>query len=488
MTKKSINFEKQIARIHKLLEDDNVLVKWNDKIPDPDNPKQKRQIDITINRANHKTMVECRIHSKPQDSKWVEELIGRKISLEYDSLIGVSSSGFTKNAIIKAKKHGIFLRDLKSLSEDEIKSWGCSSKVRAHFNKYQNITINYVFSNPVSENILNENKEAFKTFKNNLLFEINQFLSNRELSNQSLSNQTYLKFNLFVIPPKWEINGKNIEFIIINFDVIEYLKELDIPSIKAYDSPNTSNLKRTVKILPTEKNEVEIIKNQNTALITIDCSDVKQDENLQISSVFIDLGEIMQVKPSMIGEMNLNTNVHTIQNIWTTSCHHILTEKPVINGINIDNLVDYHYIVIADYPQILNKREIEKNVNLLNNKIALEPAENVDLQITLSILLICNKDFNGAIKILQKIFTNTKSLTAKILLKVIEAYDLDVIINLDRFSFGFFIIWEQNPCDKNCFVVDVLIDSVKYRLPEYNQLRFPSKIFNNFQMCASYFY
>jgi hypothetical protein len=41
-------FERQIERIHRLLETETSQVTWNDRIPDPDNPNQLRQIDIKI--------------------------------------------------------------------------------------------------------------------------------------------------------------------------------------------------------------------------------------------------------------------------------------------------------------------------------------------------------------------------------------------------------------------------------------------------------
>src|SRR3989337_467443 len=124
LLKPSEKFERQIKRIHDLIEQPGSKVTWNDSIPDPDNPEQPRQIDITIQRENTFTIVECRIHSKKQDVKWIEELIGRRLSLQADTVIAVSASGFTEGAIIKAKAYGIILRDIISLTEEEIKEWG----------------------------------------------------------------------------------------------------------------------------------------------------------------------------------------------------------------------------------------------------------------------------------------------------------------------------------------------------------------------------
>ncbi|MCP3394726.1 restriction endonuclease [Bradyrhizobium sp. CCGB12] len=121
--KLSTTFERQVERIHQLLERAPSRVVWNNKIPDPDNPEQPRQIDISIDRDGEKVHVECRIHNSPQDVKWIEELIGRKVSLRIDVMIAVSSSGFTSGAMKKAAAFNIHLRTLKALTDDELRLW-----------------------------------------------------------------------------------------------------------------------------------------------------------------------------------------------------------------------------------------------------------------------------------------------------------------------------------------------------------------------------
>src|ERR1700691_3202238 len=103
--------ERQVERIHQLIEVEGSVVTWNDRVPDPDNPRQSRQIDISIRRDGALTLVECRLHKEPQDVTWIEQLIGRRISLRADAVIAVSASGFTETAEEKAKRHGIILRD-----------------------------------------------------------------------------------------------------------------------------------------------------------------------------------------------------------------------------------------------------------------------------------------------------------------------------------------------------------------------------------------
>src|ERR1700737_3927288 len=109
ITAKSPAFKQRIERIHRLLEAEDPQVIWKDHIPDPDNPTQSRQIDVSIRRDGSLTHVECRIHKEPQDVTWIEERIGRRASLRADAVIAVSSSGFTQGAQLKAEAHGIIL-------------------------------------------------------------------------------------------------------------------------------------------------------------------------------------------------------------------------------------------------------------------------------------------------------------------------------------------------------------------------------------------
>jgi Restriction endonuclease len=97
--KNSEAFEQQIHRIHELLEGSGADVTWNDHVPDPDNPSQQRQIDVSIKRDGKLTLVEGRDRQSPQDVTWIEELIERCASLKADATIAVSSSGFTAGAL-----------------------------------------------------------------------------------------------------------------------------------------------------------------------------------------------------------------------------------------------------------------------------------------------------------------------------------------------------------------------------------------------------
>lgn len=129
----------QIARILRALNNKKINVIWNDKFPDPDNPSQMRQVDISIRDGERLTLVECRLHQRKQDVKWVEELYGRRVSLNAESIIGVSSSGFTSGAIEKARRLGVFLRTLSELTDDEVAAWGGRTKTFISYIKFSKI-------------------------------------------------------------------------------------------------------------------------------------------------------------------------------------------------------------------------------------------------------------------------------------------------------------------------------------------------------------
>lgn len=145
MSTQSDDFEKLIAEIYRVLDNSGSIIKWNDSIKDPDNPLQTRQIDITIRTGNKVTHVECRIHQSKQDVKWIEELQGRKLSLNADYMIGVSSSGFTEGAIKKAARFGILLKDMQQLNKDEVLSWTQLAQVKTTYVIFDRATFHFFF-------------------------------------------------------------------------------------------------------------------------------------------------------------------------------------------------------------------------------------------------------------------------------------------------------------------------------------------------------
>lgn len=145
--------ERQVHRIHELLVRSHADVTWNDHIPDPDNPEQLRQIDITIRRDGKLALIECRLSRRRQDVKWVEELIGRRQSLGADEVIGVASAGFTAGAKKKAARFGVHLRDFQQLSDEEITNWGRQVALRLYYYQYSEAVVSLGFAEHSVPNI-----------------------------------------------------------------------------------------------------------------------------------------------------------------------------------------------------------------------------------------------------------------------------------------------------------------------------------------------
>lgn len=70
-----------------------------------------REVDTCIESvtAGHPVIVsiECRAHKRPQTVSWVEEMHSKHLRLPTNVLVLVSSSGFTRSAIEKARQFGI---------------------------------------------------------------------------------------------------------------------------------------------------------------------------------------------------------------------------------------------------------------------------------------------------------------------------------------------------------------------------------------------
>lgn len=279
MTKASEEFEKQINRIHDVLVQDSAVVTWNDKIPDPDNPKQPRQIDITIKREKEITHIECRDHKASQNTKWIEELFGRKISLQATAMIAVSSSGFTEGAIIKGKKLGIYLCDLKNLEAEEIQSWGKKTIISFYYYTFSNLKISYFI-----DSIKDISSEAAQKG----IFSKPEYID-------ILFNQIKYRFNKdkdFILPYGFqfgkiecgniEILDREVKGLSLRGDVDIINFEYECPTFLSFQTPNKEN-NLIASIEKTDDSQIEIIKSKSG-----------------FSKIFIDLSVISHGPPNSV--------------------------------------------------------------------------------------------------------------------------------------------------------------------------------------------
>jgi hypothetical protein len=241
--KASTSFEQQISRIYELLEESGGTVTWDDHIPDPDNPTQPRQIDVSIrNTHGALTLVECRDHKSPQDVQWIEELIGRRISLAAQSVIAVSSSGFTSGAVAKGKAHGITLRELEQLTDDEIIGWGQQISITLYFYAYSNLDVELFFE---SRRIESFDIESVKTeLKSHPCLQsmfnaaANYFRESEALPFDATDKS--VKFEFKIVFDGFKVCGELVSEVLFRGEAKLVSKHLGAPVIMSYQQPSDS--------------------------------------------------------------------------------------------------------------------------------------------------------------------------------------------------------------------------------------------------------
>lgn len=282
MTTESDNFEKRIKRIEELLESSNAEIIWNDRIIDPDT-EQIRQIDITIKKNGKITHIECRKRSGKQNVMWIEELIGRKQSLGADKMIAVSDSGFTGPAIKKANAKGIFLRDIKKITAEEILNWGEVSNVLVGLFKYNNPKIELYFDYSLSAKITSDNQGAILSklvSNNNPILSDSIKLLRDFLQKQKLSDTPeHIKMRAFFEPWKYDIDGFPIHGISISGEFYNSQLKYETASVLFYGEPNVKKSERTANVEIFEFDGFEISNSVKSSSICFDITTIPFPKN-----------------------------------------------------------------------------------------------------------------------------------------------------------------------------------------------------------------
>jgi hypothetical protein len=274
MTKESTDFEILVSKIHELLEGQDAEVTWNDKIADPDNTIQSRQIDVTVRKENFLNIIECRLHTAKQDVKWIEELIGRRYSLAANNVIGVSSSGFTSGAIKKANRYGIKLYDLAELSEEDIRSWARHIKLSIFFYNYENFTVDLFFDiNDIEKLNIESLKNDFENYfgLRSIFSAPNEFIDSKNLL---LPENRAKKINFtirFKIEDFFLSNQKVQEIEVSGKASIEEIK-LCVPETAGYGTPLDNAAKRTVIVQKYNLGNTYIVHHNNSISLSLDLS------------------------------------------------------------------------------------------------------------------------------------------------------------------------------------------------------------------------
>jgi len=269
----SDTFERQIHRIHELLEGSGAAVTWNDHLPDPDNPKQPRQIDITIRRDRQLALIECRFHRSRQNVKWIEELIGRRVSLGADSVIAVSSSGFTEGAFKKAERFGIILRDFRGLTDDEILNWGRSVALTLFFYQYSDINLTLLFEKgsaaQLDSNKLRSELKAHPLWQSVFNAAADQLGTLNPVTNEI---KGCVEFKVRLKPEALYISGEPVLEAEFTGNARVSVREVRCPVVRAYGSPELNVGQRDIVVEHFSLGETSIIHNGSRVSVVVDIS------------------------------------------------------------------------------------------------------------------------------------------------------------------------------------------------------------------------
>lgn len=287
---KSDKFEYKISRIENLIKSNNSQVVWNDKIIDPDTPGQERQVDITVTDGNFCTHIECRNRKKTQDVMWIEELIGRKQSLNATQMIAVSSSGFTKGARNKAEAFHIQLRDFSDICDAEIMNWGKIETIKIEYLKFYNL------------NILVDLPDAIgRSFKKDILdnpFQDDVFSATIFKALKNLNRKRPFgkkcRFDLCFKPTDLTLCSTKIREISI-YGEAEIIEEIEnILPTRKYNLSDTAP--HSAFIEQSENHKIEFVHYKDELIIIFDFSQIQSPKN----SIFSSVSLVIQ-KPCHIG-------------------------------------------------------------------------------------------------------------------------------------------------------------------------------------------
>jgi methionyl-tRNA synthetase len=284
----SEQFERRIERIHRLLEDESSTVTWNDRILDPDNPGRGRQVDVSIRRDGFLTLIECRTHKQPQDVTWIEELIGRRVSLHADAVIAVSASGFTKGAKAKAAQFGIILRDFGTLTDAEVRAWGKKRNVQLVFYEFTNTKIDFGLPIPPSLPFsITDEKGRPVNWRG--LFEAT--MSRLEEEQRVGEGHVSVDINAPI-----SVNGARPTYAKLESHVRRLSNNVSLASVVCYSTPKAKSVDPKAFIANLTLGTSEIIESSDQVTAVVDLSQVKIPSNCLFYRIEFDFGRVVELK------------------------------------------------------------------------------------------------------------------------------------------------------------------------------------------------
>ena len=119
-------FEKLIALLEAHLGREGAIIKSPDFLLDKITG-ELREVDASVryhaNSMPFLITIECRDRNSTEDTRWIEQLVTKRVDIGATTTIAVSSKKFSKPARTKAEFYNIETRTLNEISEESIRDW-----------------------------------------------------------------------------------------------------------------------------------------------------------------------------------------------------------------------------------------------------------------------------------------------------------------------------------------------------------------------------
>jgi hypothetical protein len=268
--------ERQVHRIHELLVRSHEDVTWNDHIPDPDNPEQLRQIDITIRRDGKLILIECRLSQRRQNVKWVEELIGRRQSLGANEMIGVAFAGFTAGAQKKAARFGVGLRDWKQLSDEEITNWGRRVALTLYYYQHSEAVISLGFAERGIPNLdvetIGQELRSHRVLQSVFSAAASQLDTLKLLAR---SDTRTIRVGVAIRPEGVVLGGKPLLEMRLECQACLAARDIDSSGVFGYGQPGETPDRREATVERFAFGETNVIHKEDRIAIEVDLSSIQ---------------------------------------------------------------------------------------------------------------------------------------------------------------------------------------------------------------------
>lgn len=178
-----------------------------------------------------------------------------------------------------------------SLKETEISNWGKRTKVWLTFHKYSDVQLIFECSASAQNSVSIDQVVNYVNSSPEALFGI--FQTSAIAIDDENSKGKPCRFKSKFVTNTVEIEGIKPTKLILDVKVDFLEKGLKIPSVVAYDAPNTDILSRNAYVEAVELGNFEITQSSNDVAVAIDLSPVEIPNNCMFRRVLFDFGRVV---------------------------------------------------------------------------------------------------------------------------------------------------------------------------------------------------